>query len=286
MMRAADFATHATQKECDHCQRRLPVADFYESRLSSDGRHNLCKECSRERSRVRRVGGDVSPFAAPTPAEKECASCGLLKPWSDFGRDRSQPDNLHARCRACVQSEGRSVTLNPYDPDGPRANHGPAAEYVVVADLLLRGYEVFRSCGINSKADVVIRDPVTGAMSAVEVKCGHIYNGVRRKPQCKLDYVFDVLAGVYADGIQYFPSPPPVVRGGVVDRAHTPPATPGMGKGPTTSAKSPSASDRTRGENTDWMTCPTCNVTGHLVVRQCKTWCGSCKSLISTCADL
>jgi len=77
--------------------------------------------------------------------------------------------------------------------------------------------------------------------------------------------------------------------GGLIMPNKTPDASPvpsGMGKGPTTSAKSPSASDRTRGENTDWMTCPTCNVTGHLDVRNCKTWCGSCKSLISTCADL
>ena len=41
-----------------------------------------------------------------------------------------------------------------------------------------------------------------------------------------------------------------------------------------------------KGENTDWMTCPHCHVTGHLEVRKCKTWCGNCKQLISTCADL
>jgi len=57
-------------------------------------------------------------------------------------------------------------------------------------------------------------------------------------------------------------------------------------KGQSARPVSQSASEATRGANTDWMTCPTCNVTGHLVVRQCKTWCGSCKSLISTCADL
>jgi len=57
-------------------------------------------------------------------------------------------------------------------------------------------------------------------------------------------------------------------------------------RGPTTKVSTSRASEATRGADTDWMYCPHCHVTGHLEVRKCKTWCGNCKQLISTCADL
>ena len=38
-----------------------------------------------------------------------------------------------------------------------RANFGGSCEYVVAADLMAKGWEVFMHCGANSKADIVAR---------------------------------------------------------------------------------------------------------------------------------
>lgn len=37
-------------------------------------------------------------------------------------------------------------------------NSGAVTEHIVAADLLSKGYEVFRSCGPNSNADIVARN--------------------------------------------------------------------------------------------------------------------------------
>jgi len=47
---------------------------------------------------------------------------------------------------------------------------GAAAELQVAADLLVRGFQVFLNAGDSGPADLVVWDPSTGTMEAIDVK--------------------------------------------------------------------------------------------------------------------
>lgn len=83
------------------------------------------------------------------------------------------------------------------------ANSGAATEHLVVADLIVKGYEVFRCCGPNSHADLVARNGMD--VFFIEVRAASVRaNGVIRFLVKESD-VCDVYAGV-VDGVVVYKS--------------------------------------------------------------------------------
>lgn len=44
----------------------------------------------------------------PEPALKRCYKCGEVKPLSAFSKDRSKPDGLQSRCKACYKASSKA----------------------------------------------------------------------------------------------------------------------------------------------------------------------------------
>ena len=51
-------------------------------------------------------------FDGTYPVEKPCLGCGETKPLAQWGKDRSSPDGLRARCRVCHNKEARESYHN------------------------------------------------------------------------------------------------------------------------------------------------------------------------------
>lgn len=91
-----------------------------------------------------------------------------------------------------------------------RGNTGAMREHQVIADLLGKGYEVFRSCGPNSFADLVVR--MEDNICFVEVRSVTVAkNGdivFSKKAQDKCDLYAGLLNGqvVYSDKLYEGPT--------------------------------------------------------------------------------
>jgi len=78
------------------------------------------------------------------------------------------------------------------------ANKGAARELVVASNLMLLGYEVYRACGPNGKADLVCRDGQS--VLFIEVRQFNINAAGEIKFIIKEHDACDYYAGVLADG--------------------------------------------------------------------------------------
>ncbi len=68
-------------KVCKHCNKKLPLSDFYRNRTTKDGYECYCKECKNELTKTYKIGSqsgkkaktdelthpDVPPFVVETP---------------------------------------------------------------------------------------------------------------------------------------------------------------------------------------------------------------------------
>lgn len=114
-------------KKCCHCLRELPIDSFALNRKTSDGRQNVCRECSAEmykdwdRRRKERKRMDKQAIAAvknetdcnnvikskkmeklaPTKETKLCTKCGRELPISEFYAKTGTKDGLAYRCKEC-----------------------------------------------------------------------------------------------------------------------------------------------------------------------------------------
>jgi len=101
------FEKQPLEKQCSHCERVLPAAEFSKSRKSKDGLLYMCKGCavayyddmktrwSKERARAQ---GDFSLFAV---TEKACRTCQRTLPLSAFYHRKESRDGLNASCKDC-----------------------------------------------------------------------------------------------------------------------------------------------------------------------------------------
>jgi hypothetical protein len=98
----------------------------------------------------------------------------------------------------CRKSYGKRQQFDTYVPCG---TIGALGELLVAADLLRRGYEVFRSVSPNCSADIVIhRD---GKNRRVEVRTGFVQNS--GKIIANRVHQADILAIVLVDRVVYEP---------------------------------------------------------------------------------
>lgn len=78
------------------------------------------------------------------------------------------------------RSNGRNLAEFHPDPTVAHKNAGAFAEMIISADLLRRGFEVYRSLSAHSSCDLVaIRGDL---FFRVEVKSAHVMNGTSGKP--------------------------------------------------------------------------------------------------------
>lgn len=90
----------------------------------------------------------------------------------------------------------------------PRGTTGAVSELRVAADLLERGYEVFRAVSPSCSCDLaVLKD---GKLVRVEVRTGYESPTGRRHLGISLDerHRYDIAAGVFPSEIVYSPSLP------------------------------------------------------------------------------
>lgn len=110
-------------KRCTKCGEWKPRTDFYRRKSKSDGLASECKQCAFE---YRLLHRKVQYTVALPPETKICPRCGVLRPFSDFYKDRTQKDGLQTRCRDC-----KRVIQKQYLSDNADVVRQKAHEYNV-----------------------------------------------------------------------------------------------------------------------------------------------------------
>ena len=83
-----------------------------------------------------RVSGYSSDFFLPEDGEKECAECGMIKPYNQFYRVKHKADGYHSRCRACHRKSYNYVYNGHKKRPGP---HRPT-------EIIPEGYKRCLTC--------------------------------------------------------------------------------------------------------------------------------------------
>jgi hypothetical protein len=99
------------QKLCGHCNQWKDEKDFYRNRSMKDGLAYQCIECGREDARERRERENTSVRkniryedrhrVVDGIREKLCTKCGEWKSENQYYKDRTNKDDLSARCKKC-----------------------------------------------------------------------------------------------------------------------------------------------------------------------------------------
>lgn len=60
-------------KKCQKCGRELPETEFYKNRAQKDGLQTYCKDCIKERDKLRSLNRkhSSSPFSSPPPKKNK-----------------------------------------------------------------------------------------------------------------------------------------------------------------------------------------------------------------------
>lgn len=98
------------KKLCPDCKQLKPRKDYTKVPANKDGLNYCCKICAATRTRAyydRRK--TIIPI---TITEKRCSHCRIVKPVSDFSRNRASKDHLEGYCRLCVREINK--TNNTY----------------------------------------------------------------------------------------------------------------------------------------------------------------------------
>lgn len=135
----------------------------------------------------------------------------------------------HARCGSACRAElaKRRLQANPFESVTSSSAMGAASELLVCADLLRRGWEVYRSVSPTASCDLFIFS--NGVQKRVEVKTASLL--IKPAPDGRmfslpgLDFSkFDVLAVVTYDGVIHYDPKPGVWRGSTVQAVSWEPA--------------------------------------------------------------
>ena len=96
-------------KICNRCQQAKDLTAFYSDHNTKDGLSRECRECLRERNRIRRQSyRQKLATGVPKFDSKMCTTCGKTKSLSEFCRVSGNRDGYSCSCRACSQAYARS----------------------------------------------------------------------------------------------------------------------------------------------------------------------------------
>lgn len=97
-------------KICSKCKEAKELSKFPKSDTCAGGHRPDCKTCV---SVYRKQNWDTRKLAmkdtyeSRIPESKKCPKCDTIKPSSDFGIKKYQPDGLNTHCKPCVRVEDR-----------------------------------------------------------------------------------------------------------------------------------------------------------------------------------
>ncbi|MEU4932216.1 endonuclease VII domain-containing protein [Streptomyces yokosukanensis] len=76
----------------------------------SDGLQAYCRECSAEyyRQRQEAKGKKVREKVSVPPDHKRCPQCGVVKPYSEWERNKTSSDGWASYCRSCRAERNRA----------------------------------------------------------------------------------------------------------------------------------------------------------------------------------
>ncbi|MEV6761999.1 endonuclease VII domain-containing protein [Streptomyces sp. NPDC051105] len=107
------MAAEPNAKHCRKCERDLPPAAFARDRNRCDGLQVYCRECVAEYSaahyrRRREATGKTVREKVDVPAgHKRCPQCEVVKPHSEWERNKTSSDGWASYCRACRAERNR-----------------------------------------------------------------------------------------------------------------------------------------------------------------------------------
>ncbi|MGW7549049.1 endonuclease VII domain-containing protein [Streptomyces sp. NPDC054770] len=100
-------------KHCRKCGRDLPPAAFARDRNRRDGLQVHCRECVAEygaahyRRRREAIGKTVREKVDVPAGHKRCPQCEVVKPHSEWERNKTSSDGWASYCRACRAERNR-----------------------------------------------------------------------------------------------------------------------------------------------------------------------------------
>lgn len=151
-------------RECRTCEIYKPWSEFGEGSIC--GKNSECKTCIHDRyvEKARRQGAKERTRYARDENGRECAKCGIYKPWSEFSIKRTSETGHASRCAACerktiprrMDENGREcLKCGTYKPWSEfrlddRGYHGRCG--TCIDCLRARGREYFRrKTGANAR---------------------------------------------------------------------------------------------------------------------------------------
>lgn len=94
-----------TMKRCSRCKQEKPVTGFNKDRSRKDGLLPYCRECHRARAReYKKKNAARNPDEIVIPPEKKCSKCGVIRPSSEWPRNRTKRDGLADYCKPCTRA--------------------------------------------------------------------------------------------------------------------------------------------------------------------------------------
>ncbi|MFF4119886.1 endonuclease VII domain-containing protein [Streptomyces sp. NPDC001714] len=107
------MAAEPNAKHCRRCERDLPPAAFARDKNRCDGLQVYCRECVAEysaahyRRRREAVGKTVREKVDVPAGHKRCPQCEVVKPHSEWERNKTSTDGWASYCRACRAERNR-----------------------------------------------------------------------------------------------------------------------------------------------------------------------------------
>lgn len=106
------------EKRCPKCDTVKPAAEFSKNKSTQDGRQAYCKGCFSDIPRKPRMGSHtqtrIRRALLLVDGLKDCCTCKVVKPISEFYKNAKSPDGLCYPCKDCqTESAKKSTAKNP-----------------------------------------------------------------------------------------------------------------------------------------------------------------------------
>ncbi|MEU9412560.1 endonuclease VII domain-containing protein [Streptomyces sp. NPDC048281] len=107
------MAEEPNAKHCRKCERDLPPAAFARDKNRCDGLQVYCRECvaaygaAHYRRRREAIGKTVRERVDVPAGHKRCPQCEVVKPHSEWERNKTSSDGWASYCRACRAERNR-----------------------------------------------------------------------------------------------------------------------------------------------------------------------------------
>jgi len=129
------------EKTCTRCLTTKPIDAFHKDASRASGVFPQCRDCCRSAKKARH-----NPDRPKTVGEKKCSRCRVVKPASQFHRDKSRLDGCSSYCKPCVRTHVNNFYRR--NPDGfkDRASLRKARKRAATVETVSRR-EVYRRGG-------------------------------------------------------------------------------------------------------------------------------------------